>query len=54
MDQCFAIDHSDSVLERQAARLTVYRDEGVQEKQDIKGFLKSKGCLCWERKENCT
>lgn len=44
MDQCFAIDHSDFISERQAVR-TVYRDEGIQEKQDIKGFLKSRGCL---------
>lgn len=28
MDQCFAIDHSYFILERQAVRLTVYRDEG--------------------------
>lgn len=52
MDQCFEIDHSDFISERQAVRLTVYSDEGIQEKQDIKGFLKSKG-VCWERMENC-
>jgi len=43
MDQCFAIDHSGFLLERQAGRLLVCCDEEVQEKQDIKGFLKSKG-----------
>lgn len=53
MDQCFAIDHSDFILERQAVRLTVYLDDGIQDKQDIKGFLKSKG-VCVERMENCT
>lgn len=53
MDQCFAIDHSDFILERQAVRLTVYLNDGIQEKQDIKGFLKSKG-VCVERMENCT
>lgn len=47
MDQCFAIDHSLFILDRQAVRLTVCGDEGIQEKQDIKSFLKSKGVF-WE------
>lgn len=48
MDQCFSIDHSSFILDRQAVRLTVCGDERIQEKQDIKGFLKSEGVF-WER-----
>lgn len=52
MDQCLAIDHSCFLLDRQAKRLCVCCDEEVQEAQDIKASLKSKG-VCWERMENC-
>lgn len=53
MDQCFTIDHSGSILGRQAVRLTINRDEGIQEKTRYQRLSEVKECL-WGRRQNCT
>lgn len=53
MDQCLTIDYCESILGRQAVRLTVSRDEGIQEKTGYQRLSEVKECL-WGRTENCT